>query len=78
MLYNKVSDFLTDWEHISGSTLKIFKTLTVESLNTEVTPGERNLGFIAWHITNSLPEMMNRTGLSIAKYEENAEYPQDL
>ena len=77
MLYNKISYFLSDWKYNSEATLKIFNALTKEGLNTEVTPGERNLGFIAWHITNTLPEMINRTGLSIAPFDENAEFPQD-
>lgn len=78
MLYNKVADFLSDWENDSQATLKIFRALTQESLNTEVEPGGRNIGFIAWHITNSIPEMINRTGLSIGEFDENAEYPQNL
>jgi uncharacterized damage-inducible protein DinB len=78
MLYNKITDFLSDWNYDSQATLKIFKALTQESLNTEVTPGERNIGFIAWHITNAIPEMINRTSLSIDGFDEEAEYPQDI
>jgi uncharacterized damage-inducible protein DinB len=78
MLYSKITDFLSDWKNDSEATLKIFNALTQESLNTEVTPGGRNIGFLAWHITNAIPEMINRTGLSIAPFDENAVYPQDL
>lgn len=78
MLYSKITDFLSDWKQDSEATLKIFRALTQESLNTEVTPGERNLGFIAWHITNVIPEMINRTGLFVVTFDENAECPQDL
>ena len=70
MLYNTISDFLSDWKMDSEATLKIFRALTPESLNQAVVPGGRTIGIIAWHITESIPEMINRVGLVIDRYEE--------
>ncbi len=47
------------------STRKIMNVLTDSALGQKVADGHRNLGRIAWHIVQTLPEMGNRTGLSI-------------
>lgn len=64
-MFRKTSDFLTDWGHESDMTLKIFKQLTDESLAVKVTPTDRSLGFLAWHITLTPSEMLTRAGLVI-------------
>lgn len=64
-MFRKVSDFDTDWGTEYEGTLKIFRNLTDASLQQRVTPEGRSLGRLAWHITLSIPEMMNRTGLTI-------------
>jgi uncharacterized damage-inducible protein DinB len=78
MLYSKISDFLSDWQNDSESTLKIFKALTNKSLEQAVVPGGRTIGIIAWHITQAVPEMINRTGLTIDRFDEKAEEPADV
>jgi len=75
MLYRKVSDFLEDWKNDSEATLKLFNAITDQSLGQKVSEGGRTLGFIAWHITQSLPEMINRTGLTIDEFNENEDEP---
>jgi uncharacterized damage-inducible protein DinB len=52
-MFRKVNDFLETWKVESESTLKIFETLTDESLAQKVYEGGRTLGFIAKHITPS-------------------------
>ncbi len=61
-----IADFLNSWKVESESTLKIFRTLTDESLGQMVTPEGRSLGFIAWHITATLPEMGGAAGLPVS------------
>ncbi len=78
MLYSKLSDFISDWKNDSESTLKVFKNLTDASFNQAVTPGDRTIGIIAWHITSSIPEMMNRTGLNLGAFEESKSEPDDV
>ncbi len=73
MLYSKTADFLSDWDIERNGTLKILNALTEESLKQSVMPGGRSIGTIAWHITQTIPEMMNRTGLTIDRYDGKKE-----
>ena len=57
--------FLEEWRDESAGTEKIFRTLTDASLGARVGPQERTLGGMAWHIVETIPEMMNRTGLGL-------------
>jgi uncharacterized damage-inducible protein DinB len=62
-MFRTIQDFLEIWKYESESTLKVFNNLNDESLNQKVTAEGRSLGFIAWHITFSVSEMLSRTGL---------------
>lgn len=71
-MYRTINDFLTDWKYESESTLKTFKILTDESLTKYFHEDIRTLGFLAWHITHTLQEMMKLTGLNVdVKEQEN-------
>ena len=74
-MFTKIEDFLTNWQHESGSTQKVLDALTDESLAQEVSPQDRTLGRIAWHIVTTLDEMMGRTGLKFEAAPHNAELP---
>ena len=74
-MFRKVQDFLDDWGYESSSTAKMIGSLTDESLNQKVTDDGRSLGFIAWHMAVTIPEMMNRTGLSVQGPGEGSEPP---
>ena len=65
MKYPTVKDFLTDWANESESTEKVLANLTNESLKQKVTPEGRSLGFLGWHLTETLGEMMGKTGLKV-------------
>ena len=64
-MYTSIDQFQKDWKYESGSTIKLFEYLTDESLNQKITPDGRSLGFIAWHIVQTIPEMLGSTGLNI-------------
>lgn len=74
-LLKTVEDFLSAWKHESESTLKIFSNLTDESLNQKVVHDGRSLGFIAWHITQTIGEMMSKAGLIFDSFNEDAPMP---
>ena len=74
-MYYKVSDFLNDWEYEREATLKILSNLTDESLKQRVTERGRSLGYLAWHITISIGEMMARTGLKVDAPDEDSKEP---
>ena len=69
-MFKTINDFLEGWKYESEATLKVFKNLTDESLKQKVTENGRSLGFIAWHITNTIPEMLSKTGLPFEMNEE--------
>jgi uncharacterized damage-inducible protein DinB len=71
-MFKTISDFLEGWKYESEATLKVFQNLTDESLKQKVTENGRSLGFIAWHITNTIPEMLSKTGLPFEMLEESS------
>jgi len=74
-MYTTVENFLVDWGHESESTQKILGVLTDESLAQEVSPQDRTLGRIAWHIVTTLDEMMGRTGLKFEAAPHDSQVP---
>ena len=65
MTYTSLNEFLGDWAYESESTLKVLENLTDPSLEQKVTPTGRSLGFLGWHLTETIGEMMGRTGLKV-------------
>jgi uncharacterized damage-inducible protein DinB len=74
-MYYKLSDFISDWNYESESTIRVFSSLTDESLTKKVHEKVRTAGKLAWHITTSIPEMMNRTRLKIENVKEDSPIP---
>ena len=74
-MYRTINDFTEDWRRETLSTLRIFRTLNDASLGQKVTPDGRSLGFLAWHITLSLGETGERTGLNVVSPSEDAPVP---
>ena len=64
-MFRRIDDFLSAWDSETTSTLKVFDRLTDASLAQSVGPGGRTLGFLAWHVTVSIAEMLDRTGLAV-------------
>jgi uncharacterized damage-inducible protein DinB len=64
-MYHSLDDFYHDWNFESSSTIKYIENLTDESLHRRVTPEGRSLGFLAWHLATTIPELMGRTGLKV-------------
>jgi uncharacterized damage-inducible protein DinB len=63
-MYTSINAFISDWKYESKATLKLLNLLTEESLNQKVWSEGRTLGFLAWHITLSVGEMMTKIGLN--------------
>jgi uncharacterized damage-inducible protein DinB len=74
-MFRKLDDFMKVYEALAGGTNKIFSVLSDDNLDQAITPGHRTLGQIAWHIVVSVPEMMNRTGLTLSSIDQNAPPP---
>jgi uncharacterized damage-inducible protein DinB len=65
-MFRRVSDFLDSWEQERTATLRILSALDDRSLRRAAADEHRDLGRLAWHLTTTIAEMMERTGLEIA------------
>lgn len=68
-MIRRVEDFLLSYGQMIDGTSKIFAQLNDENLEQSVAQGHRTLGHLAWHIVTSIPEMMNRTGLTVSSID---------
>ncbi|MBI5402914.1 MAG: DinB family protein [Ignavibacteriae bacterium] len=74
-MYKSINDFLADRKEENGFTLKMLGVLTDESLKQKVWAEGRTLGYLAWHITLSIGEMMDKIGLAPDCPPEDAPAP---
>jgi uncharacterized damage-inducible protein DinB len=74
-MIHAIKDFEFSWSQEIEATQKVFKHLTDKSLAQELSPSVRTPGRLAWHITLTIPEMMERTGLKIAGPGHNDPVP---
>jgi uncharacterized damage-inducible protein DinB len=74
-MFTKLKHFERAWAFESENTLRLLRLLTDASLLQAIAPAERTLGRVAWHITTSIPEMMERTGLKLDGPGQHAPLP---
>lgn len=74
-MFRKISDFIKEWEYESQSTIKVFSKIEDNHLNDKINENIRSIAVLAWHITITLSEMMNKTGLAVVGPEEDAKPP---
>ena len=55
-MFRRVADFEKSWTYDGEATLKILRTLTDASLAQAISPEDRTLGRLAWHVTCTIPE----------------------
>lgn len=77
-MYRTINDFSEDWKYESEATLKVFKSLTQESLDQTVTPEGRSLRKLAWHITLGSPQMLTLAGFTVDKFDKSEPAPEKL
>jgi uncharacterized damage-inducible protein DinB len=53
-MYRKIKDFQWDWHYDLEQSVKLFNNLTDESLSRKVTENGRSLGFLAWHLAQTI------------------------
>jgi uncharacterized damage-inducible protein DinB len=70
-----IAEFEEMWTLESNGTRKLLAELTDRSLAQAVAKDHRTLGRLAWHITTSVGEMMNRCGLHVGGPAEDAPVP---
>jgi uncharacterized damage-inducible protein DinB len=74
-MYRRLDDFLEQWLQLTAGTQKMLDALTDESLTQPVANDHRTLGRIAWHLAQTIPEMLSKTGLSPEGPAEDAPVP---
>ena len=76
-MIRSIHDFLDRWKEETEATLKIFNSLTNESLQVAI-PGGRTLGRLANHIVETVTEMPSKLGLPIKEQYGNYTTVQEL
>ena len=71
-MFNKISDFISEFDSETSATSKIFNNLTDKSLGQKVTENGRSLGKLAWHITGTFGEMGSAAGLQVQSIDEKS------
>jgi uncharacterized damage-inducible protein DinB len=74
-MFRTIDDFAKSWQYETESTLKTLNAITDASLAQPVGDEYRTLGRIAWHTTDTVKEMMERTGLHVEGAPPNAPVP---
>ena len=64
-MLRKIEDFQKDWAYEAEMTGKILNTLTDAFLGQKVNEDGRTLGFLGWHLTQTLGDMLGLVGLKI-------------
>ncbi|WP_158828175.1 DinB family protein [Mucilaginibacter lacusdianchii] len=62
-MYHHIADFVADWQVMTGYTVTLFEKITDEAKGIKVHENVRTLERLAWHITETLPEMGTQAGL---------------
>ena len=74
-MLRKIEDFQKDWAYEAEMTGKVLRALTDESLGQKVYDDGRDLGFLGWHLAQTLKEMLGLVKLNIDGPEHNAPRP---
>ena len=74
-MYRSIDDFAENWNFETEATANVLANLTDASLATCARAGERTLGFVAWHIVTTIPEMLPQAGIACAGPASNAPVP---
>jgi uncharacterized damage-inducible protein DinB len=74
-MIRSISDFITVWNQEAENTTSLFRGLSNTAMHQSVTAEHRDLGRLAWHITTTIREMMERTGLHVEGPHPDAPVP---
>lgn len=74
-MVRRLDDFLEQWRQLTEGTQKMLDALTDASLAQPIADDHRTLGRIAWHLAQTIPEMLSKTGLSPEGPAEDAPVP---
>ena len=61
-----LQEFALDWAHHREETLRLLRALDDRSLSGKTDADGRTLGRIAWHLVQTMPEMLGHAGVPLA------------
>lgn len=64
-MFQNLNDFTASWKYEREATEKVLAALTDASLGQAINHDHRTIGRIAWHIIQTAPEMLEKTGLTV-------------
>lgn len=65
-MYRRIDDFVKDYRERSKEQGLLLEALTDASLGQQVAEGHRSLGYVAWHIIQSVNGMAQDMGLQVS------------
>ena len=74
-MITSIDQFTKGWQKESDNTRKILAGLTDKAIKKEPVKDHRSLGRIAWHIAQTIPEMLGKTGLNPEGPKEDESVP---
>ena len=74
-MYRTIDDFAREWREERSHTLKMLRQLTDASLAQGITPRDRTLGRIGWHLVGTMTEMMGKVGIPLHGPDEQTPPP---
>ncbi len=74
-MFRKIEDFKKAWDYEAEMTGKLLLEVTDGAIGQKVTDEGRTLGFLAWHLTMTLHEMLGLVGLTIDAPVPDSECP---
>ncbi len=77
-MYRKIEDFVRDWEYEADGTLRVIGAVTDAKLGQSIAQDHRTLGRLAWHLAQTIPEMMNQTGLNVTGVDPHSPVPRTI
>lgn len=77
-MYCNLQDFLKDWQTESQLTLNVFSKIEDQKKSKKINDNLRSLERLAWHITQTLTEMLFRAGLFESDNLEKVPVPESI
>lgn len=77
-MFRSLADFRDTWNREAQETLKLFRGIPDTAMGQSVSATGRNLGFLAWHITVTVAEMMNQAGVPVQGPDEHSAVPKTM
>jgi uncharacterized damage-inducible protein DinB len=74
-MFRTIEDFVSVFNDEADSTRQMLAVMTDESLKQAIHNDHRTVGRLAWHLAQTIPEMLGKTGLKCAGPDEHAPVP---